>query len=149
MNVISFDRKLIHFFRKISEPLARGGLFIVFFWFGMLKVVGMSPASPLVEALFQKTIPIVPFPTFLVAFGIFEMLIGIFFLIRGWERIVIPMLFLHMIATFMPLFLVPAATWSGLLAPSMEGQYIIKNLVIIAVAIGVAAHIHPLPKRVS
>lgn len=149
MELPVLDRGLIGFFRKISVPLARFGLFIIFFWFGMLKVLGLSPASPLVEALFRETIPFMTFATFNVLFGGFEALIGVLFLKRGLERIVIPLLFLHMITTFMPLFLLPQVTWSGFMVPTMEGQYIIKNLVIIAAAVTIAAHLHPLRKSKS
>lgn len=144
MNIQSIDGGIIGFCRKISIPLARIGLFIVFFWFGALKIVGASPAGPLVQALFERTVPFMGFGTFMFAFGLFEMLIGVLFLIKGLERIVIPMLFLHMTTTFMPLFLVPEATWSGFLVPTLEGQYIIKNVLIIAAAVAVAAHLHPL-----
>ena len=140
----SFDLKIIHFFRRISMPVARFGLFVVFFWFGILKVVGLSPATPLVQTLFEHTISFMSFPTFLILFGLFECLIGILFLIKGCERVVIPLLFVHMVTTFMPLLLLPTETWSGFLVPTLEGQYIIKNLVIIATAIGIAAHLHPL-----
>jgi uncharacterized membrane protein YkgB len=145
----TFDVTLIHFFRRISIPAARIGLFVVFFWFGILKVIGLSPATPLVQALFEHTISFMGFPTFLVIFGLFECVIGILFLIKGCERVVIPLLFLHMITTFMPLVLLPTETWQSLFVPTLEGQYIIKNLVIIAAAIGIAAHLHPLHKRVS
>jgi hypothetical protein len=119
---------------------------VVFFWFGFLKVIGLSPASGLVQNLFEKTIPFVHFSTFIVLFGLFECSIGILFIVRGFERVVIPLLFLHMITTFIPLFLLPEETWSGFLVPTLEGQYIIKNLVLIAAAIGIAAHLHPLEK---
>ena len=140
----SLDIKIIHFFRKISMPMARIGLFVVFFWFGILKVIGLSPATPLVQALFEHTISFMNFPTFLVLFGLFECLIGVLFLIKGCERIVIPLLFLHMITTFMPLILLPSETWQMFMVPTLEGQYILKNLVIIATAIGIAAHLHPM-----
>jgi uncharacterized membrane protein YkgB len=52
-----------------------------------------------------------------------------------------------MIATFLPLFILPQETWSGFLVPTLEGQYIIKNLVLIAAAIGIAAHLHPMKAR--
>jgi uncharacterized membrane protein YkgB len=143
MTLSWFDTKLIHFFQKISVPAARIGLFVIFFWFGALKVLGLSPASALVQKLFEQTIPVLPFGTFLILFGLFEMLIGLLFLVRGCERFVIPLLFLHMVTTFMPLFLLPQVTWSAWLVPTLEGQYIIKNLVVIAAAIGIAAHLHP------
>lgn len=142
----NIDIKIIHFFRKISMPIARFGLFVVFFWFGILKVIGLSPASGLVQALFTETVPWMSFSTFIVFFGLFECLIGILFLFRGYERIVIPLLFFHMATTFMPLILLQQETWSRFLVPTLEGQYIIKNLVIIATAIGIAAHLHPMRK---
>ena len=146
MNISKTDANLIHFFRRVSVPLARCGLFIIFFWFGVLKVIGFSPASGLVERLFQNTIPWMSFGTFIICFGLFEMLIGILFLIRGVERIVIPLLLIHMITTMMPLFLLAEETWSGFLTPTLEGQYIIKNIALIAAAFGIAAHLHPLQK---
>ena len=130
----------------MSIPFARFGLFVVFFWFGLLKVIGLSPASHLVEQLFEQTVSLISFADFIILFGLFECLIGILFIIPGFERAVIPMLFLHMVMTIMPLFILPEITWSGFMVPTLEGQYIIKNLVIIATAVGIAAHLHPLSK---
>jgi len=144
MPIKEIDIRLILFFQRVSVPVARFGLFVVFFWFGALKVVGLSPASELVQKLFEQTIPFMSFSTFLILFGLFECLIGILFLFRGFERIIIPLLFFHMITTFMPLFVLPEVTWSGFLVPTLEGQYIIKNLAIIAAAVGIAAHLNPL-----
>jgi uncharacterized membrane protein YkgB len=147
MNIRTFDKELIHFFRRVSMPLARIGLFVIFFWFGLLKVIGLSPATALVQDLFVNTIPFMPFPTFLILFGLFEMLIGVLFLISGLERLAIPLLFIHMITTLMPLVLIPQETWSAMFVPTLEGQYIIKNLALIATAVGIASHLHPLPRR--
>ena len=146
MPLLQIDLKLINFFKRISVPVARFGLFVVFFYFGILKVLGLSPASGLVQALFEQTISFVSFDAFLILFGLFECLIGILFIIRGFERVVIPLLFIHMVTTFMPLFILPEATWSAFMVPTLEGQYIIKNLVIIAAAVGIAAHLHPLSR---
>ncbi len=138
------DASMIGFFRRISVPAARIALFIVFFWFGILKVIGLSPAGSLVHSLFDHTfVHIFPFHTFYVCFALFECLIGILFLIPGAERIVLPMLLFHMIATFLPLFILPDQTFSRAFVPTLEGQYIIKNLVIVAAAIGIAAHWEP------
>lgn len=147
MSLSSLDLHVIRFFRRISVPAARLGLFVVFFWFGALKVIGMSPASPMVQALCERTLPFMAFSTFIVLFGLFECLIGILFLVRGAERLVIPLLFIHMATTFMPLVFLAGETWSGFLMPTLEGQYIIKNLVLIAAAIGIASHLHPLRPR--
>jgi uncharacterized membrane protein YkgB len=145
-NVQTLDVHLIHFFRKISVPLARVSLFVVFFWFGILKVIGLSPASSLVHSLFDQMVTFMPFDVFYVSFALFECVIGILFLIRGAERIVLPLLLFHMATTFLPLVYLPHVTWQQAWVPTLEGQYIIKNLVIIAAAITVAAHLHPLKK---
>ncbi len=147
MNIRTIDIHIIHFFRQASVPLARLGLFIVFFWFGILKVFDVSPASPLVQALFEETIPFLDFATFLFYFGIFECLIGIMFLLPKVERIVIPLLFIHLIMTTGPLVMLPESTWTGFMIPTLEGQYIIKNVLIAAAAILVAAQVHPFSRK--
>lgn len=144
MHIDTYDDKIIHFLRRISMLASRIALFVVFFWFGILKVFELSPAGPLVIDLLNRTIPFMDPGLFLQLFGGYEMLIGLIFLIPKWERGAIALLVPHMVATFGPLLFLPQVTWSGFLVPTLEGQYIIKNLVIIAVAIGLAAHLHPL-----
>lgn len=137
----SFDARLVHWCQKNSVWFCRFSLFLIYFWFGILKVTGDSPATPLVQNLFEKTIPFMSFSLFLMLFGIFEIVIGVLFLIKGVERIALLLLFLHLITTVMPLVLLPAATWAGILIPTLEGQYIIKNILIIACAFVVGAHL--------
>lgn len=143
------DIRIVTFFQKIAVPTARFGLFVIFFWFGALKVVGLSPASALVQSLFEETIPFMSFGTFIILFGLFECLIGILFIVRGAERFVMPLLLFHMVTTFMPLLLLPGATWTGFMVPTLEGQYIIKNLVVIAAAFSIAAHVEPWSKKTA
>ncbi len=147
MNIPRIDRTLIHFFRKISIPLARISLFVIYFWFGILKVLGLSPASGLVYALHAQTIPFIPFYAFYIAFALFECLIGILFLIKGAERIVMPLLLIHLFTTILPLIFLPGMVWQHWFVPTLEGQYIIKNLALIAAGIAIAAHLHPLPYK--
>lgn len=62
------------------------------------------------------------------------MLIGVLFLIPELTRIVFILFILHMGTAMMPLFLLPKVSWQGFLVPTLEGQYMIKNLVLIALA---------------
>ncbi len=140
------DRLFIRCARVCSIPFARFALFVVFFWFGILKVVGESPASPLVSNLLESTMPFMSFETFMVLFGLFEMLIGLSFLFPKLVRISIALLVFHMVTTFMPLVLLPEVTWQKAFVPTMEGQYIIKNLLIIASALAIVYHMH-LPQK--
>ncbi len=138
------DSAVIGRLQKIEARMARTAIFVVYFWFGVLKLVGVSPAGPMVQALFQRTIPFVPFPAFYALFSLFEMAIGILFLIRGWERLAILLLGVHLATTTLPLILLPEITWQGLLVPTLEGQYIIKNILIIAIAVVVGAKLTPI-----
>ncbi len=147
VEVERLDARIIYTLRRLRQPVGRIALFVVFFWFGFLKLFDASPANPLVQSLLEKTVSFIPFHTFIIFFGCFEMVIGILFLIKGAERIAILLLAAHMVTTGMPLFLLPQVTWSSFLVPTLEGQYIIKNVVIIALAIGLAAELHPLPLR--
>jgi uncharacterized membrane protein YkgB len=138
------DIQSIHFLRQISMPLARFALFTVFFWFGILKIIGTSAANPMVMDLMNKTLPFMTWEVFIVLFSVYEMIIGLCFLIPKFNRLAIILLVPHMIMTMLPLIFLPEMTWQGFLTPTLEGQYIIKNLVIIALAVGIAAHLQPL-----
>ncbi|MDB5266888.1 MAG: hypothetical protein JWN89_703 [Parcubacteria group bacterium] len=137
------DARIIHVLRTLSLPLARFAIFLVFFWFGILKVIGASPASPMVLELLHRTLSFMNPSLFLVLFGLFEMLIGISFLIPHLERAAIFLLAIHLFTTILPLFLMTSYTWTAPLIPTLEGQYIIKNILIMAVAVGIAAHLRP------
>ncbi|TSC66184.1 MAG: hypothetical protein G01um101477_179 [Candidatus Doudnabacteria bacterium Gr01-1014_77] len=126
---------MIEIAKKISIPLARFSLFLIYFWFGILKIVSESPANPLVDALLEQTLPFLTFNQFIVCFAIFEMVIGILFLIPKAQKIVVALFFLHMITTVLPLFVLVDQTWQSFLTPTLEGQYIIKNLVLIALVV--------------
>ncbi len=145
----SIDRRIIYTLRVVSVPMARVSLFVVFFWFGILKMLHTSPANPLVEELLERTLPFISFNEFIIFFSLFEMLIGFVFLVPRWERLAIALLVPHMITTSLPLIFLPAITWQGYLTPTLEGQYIIKNLVIIALALGLAARLEPFGAGVS
>lgn len=146
-NLEKIDLQIIHILRKISIPLARFSMFVVFFWFGVLKIIGTSPANGMVQDLMRATLPFMTWETFIILFSIYEMIIGISFIIPRLERLAIALLIPHMVMTALPLIFLQAMTWQGFLTPSLEGQYIIKNLVIVALAVGIAAHLHPLNKK--
>jgi len=112
----------------------RYSLAIVFFWFGILKPIGLSPAAALVE----KTVFWFSADWFVPFLGWWEAAIGIFLLFRSTLRIALLLLFLQIPGTFLPLVLLPEITFDHFpFGLSLEGQYVIKNLVLIAAAITV------------
>jgi uncharacterized membrane protein YphA (DoxX/SURF4 family) len=138
------DLVLIDFFRGIYIPVARFSIFLIYFWFGILKVFHISPASPLAKALVAQTVGVQYFDALFISLALLECLIGVLFLFPKATRTVIPLLILHLLIVCSPLVFIPHYTWQSFLVPTLEGQYIIKNAVVIAVAIGIAASATPL-----
>ena len=70
----------------------------------------------------------------LTVIGWWEVIIGITFLFKSTTRIAIGLLFLQMVGTLIPLVFLPEVTFQkgSYLMPTLEGQYIIKNLMIIS-----------------
>jgi uncharacterized membrane protein YkgB len=116
---------------------------VVFVWFGFLKIVGFSPATELVTSTVYWFDPswFVPF------LGWWEVAIGACFLVRPWLRLGLALLAPQMVGTFLPLLTLPSVTWQAVLMPTIEGQYIIKNLLIISGALVVGAHLYDRKER--
>ena len=119
-----------------NDFLIRIPLFIIFFWFGLLKVLKMSPATELII----DTVYWMPFlspETWALVIGYWEMAIGVFFLNKRTTLIAVILMFLQMTGTFMPLIILPDVTFqnSNPLLPTLEGQYIIKNIIIITASL--------------
>ncbi len=128
--------------------LLRSTLGIVFIWFGLLKPLGLSPAESLVLAT-VSWMPVFDPPTWLAVIGWWEVAIGVTFLIPQTLRIAIALMLLQMVGAFMPLVILSDVTFQSggaPFAPTMEGQYIIKNLVIIAAALAVGGTVRRRPR---
>ncbi|MEV6451021.1 DUF417 domain-containing protein [Streptomyces anulatus] len=123
--------------------LLRATVGIVFLGFGILKLFpSASPAEQLaVDAATKMTLGLVPETVLLLSLAALETVIGIGLIAGG--RLLRPTLvafFLHMGGVFSTLLLLPDAMWQPHSpAPTMEGQYVVKNVVLVAVCLVVAA----------
>lgn len=125
--------------RRWSLVALRVSLAVIFVWFGILKPLGLSPADPLVRAT-VGWMPLLSTDSWVAAIGWWEVAIGTTFLFQRTVRIAIALLALQLGGTFFPLILLPEVTFQPghyPYAPTIEGQYIIKNLLIIAAALAV------------
>ena len=127
---------------RLGVPVLRIGLGVVFLWFGLLKFFpGGSPAETLaartIEVLSGGLIgPAVSLPVL----ATWESLIGLGLLAGRFMRATLFLLALQMLGTLTPLVLFPAETFTTFpLAPTLEGQYIIKNVVLIGAAMVVGS----------
>ena len=137
------DRRIAGFMTKYGVVALRWTVGIVFIWFGALKLFpGMSPA----EELVKNTVYFVDPAWFFPFLGVWEMVIGLFLLIRPLIRVAIFLLFLQMPGTFLPLVLLPDVCFTDFpFGLTLEGQYIIKNLVIISAALVVGGTVRDNP----
>lgn len=131
------DRVLTRWMARYSIPFLRISLGVVFFWFGVLKLFpGLSAA----EELVRNTIFFVDPDLFIPVLAIWEMAIGLGLIFGKFMRLTLLLLFLQMPGTILPLFILPDVTWQHIpYAPTVEGQYIIKNLVLIGAGLVLGA----------
>ena len=145
-----FDRQLTRWMARYGILTLRVGLGIIFFWFGALKLVpGLSPA----EALVRNTVYFVNPDWFYPVLALWEMAIGLGLITGLFTRLTLLLLFLQMPGTALPLVLLPEVCFTifpyGL---TLEGQYIIKNLVLVAAGLVIGStvrggHIDPKPRK--
>lgn len=128
-----FDDAVVRVMDSIGIPFARSALGLVFIWFGALKTFGeISPAYDLVAATVYWLTP----ETIVPLLGLWEVAIGIAFLVPSRTRLALLLLLPQIPGTFLPLVMLPEVCFT--IAPfglTLEGQYIIKNLVIISCAL--------------
>ena len=119
-----------------NDYLVRIPLFIIFFWFGILKVLDLSPATELIiDTVFWM--PFLKPETWTIIIGYWEMAIGLCFLNKKTTLIAVVLMLLQMTGTFLRLVILPEITFqdSNPFLPTLEGQYIIKNIIIITAAL--------------
>ena len=131
------DIMVTSFMNKWGVTLLRYSLGIIYIWFGALKPLGLSPAQELVE----NTVYWFEDPkTFVPILGVWEIVIGITICIKPLIRVALFLLFLQMPGTFLPLILFPDVCFTNFpFGLTLEGQYIVKNLIIISAAIVVGS----------
>ena len=131
------DIMVTSFMNKWGVTLLRYSLGIIYIWFGALKPLGLSPAQELVE----NTVYWFDDPkTFVPILGVWEIVIGITICIKPLIRVALFLLFLQMPGTFLPLILFPDVCFTNFpFGLTLEGQYIVKNLIIISAAIVVGS----------
>jgi uncharacterized membrane protein YkgB len=121
------------------ELIARISIFIIYFWFGFLKVINLSPATPLASALVSHTIGMQYFTISFKALAVYECILAVLFLIPAVTWPSTALLVVHLVIVSSPLVLVANVAWVHAMVPTLEGQYIIKDLAILALAVGIIA----------
>lgn len=128
---VTLEHRIHVWLEKHSFNFARYALAIIFIWFGILKPLKLSTANELVANTVYWFNPV----WFLPFLGIWEVIIGLCLLYRPFVKTGLILMAFQMVGTFLPLIILPEVTFISFpWVPSLEGQYIIKNLVLIAAA---------------
>ncbi|MFN2638207.1 MAG: DoxX family membrane protein [Gemmatimonadaceae bacterium] len=136
------DARITNWMARYGMPLLRISLGVVFLWFGALKFFpGLSPAHDLAARTIEKLSFGTVHPTVSVpVLALWESLIGLGLLLGIFMRTTLLLLAVQMAGTLTPLVLFPAEVFTRIpYAPTLEGQYIIKNAVLISAAIVLGA----------
>jgi uncharacterized membrane protein YkgB len=132
------DNVIVELMGRIGLPFLRIGIGVVFIWFGLLKPLGLSPAADLLAKTVYWWTPEIVVP----ALGWWEVAIGVTFLIPQLTRVAIFLLAVQMPGTFLPLVLLPEVCFTVVpFGLTLEGQYIVKNLVIIGAALVIGSSV--------
>ncbi|UBV44246.1 DoxX family protein (plasmid) [Deinococcus taeanensis] len=137
-----YEARLVGWWARHGITLLRLSLGLIFFWFGVQKFFpGMSSAEGLAtHTISVLTFGLVPAQASLPLLATWECAIGLGLLSGRFLRVTVLLLLLQMAGTFLPLIFFPEETFKVFpLVPNLEGQYIIKNLVLISGALVVGA----------
>ena len=124
------DEAVSGFMERYGVTVLRVAVAIVFIWFGALKVIDRSP----VEGLVKDTIFFLPEDTFFVVIGVWEIIIGVGLLVPVLLRLTLALFWLQMAGTFLSLIVLPDRAFQdgNPLLLDVTGEFIVKNLVLIA-----------------
>ena len=138
------DRYIAGWMERYGHMLLRFSLAVVFIWFGALKPFGLSPAQELVS----RTVFWFPPEIFVPILGWWEVAIGVGLLYRPLLRLALLLLFLQMPGTALPLVLLPEVCFTDFpFGLTLEGQYIIKNLILISAALVIGGTVRYQPAK--
>ena len=130
--------------RRVAPTLLRLALAAVFVWFGALKVVGVSP----VHELIGQTLPFVSADLAVPALGVVEIVLGLVLAAGVLPRITLLVLVGHLAGTFLTFVTASELMWtSHLFELTADGEFVVKNLVLITAALVLIGIYSPRTRR--
>jgi putative oxidoreductase len=128
---------------RYSVELLRISLGLVFLGFGGLKFFpGLSPAADLAGETMEKlTLGLIPGGVGIVLVAMVETAIGFFLITGKYLRLGLALLGVAMVGILSPLVLLPDELFARPYEPTLEGQYVLKDIVLLAAGLVVAASV--------
>jgi len=138
----AFDDRLVRFVSRHGLLCIRIGLGVVYFWFGILKYFhNVSPAEELAAKTVERiTFGLMPPHVGLPVLATWECFIGAGLLLGIFPRLILVLICTHLIGTFTPMFFYPDEVWTSFpFMLTLEGKYIVRNLVLYGAALMIGA----------
>ena len=137
------DRRVRLLMQRVGVPALRISVGIVFTWFGTLKVLDVSPVSDLVASTVYWLDASWVVPTL----GAMEVLVGLCLVTQRFLRLALLWFVIQLLGTFMVFLVLPQVAFSegNPLLLTVEGEFVAKNLVLLAAGLVVGASVPPLP----
>jgi uncharacterized membrane protein YkgB len=134
---LSLDASITTFLQRWSIVVLRVSVALVFIWFGALKVFDVTPVADLVG----DTVYWVDPDWFVPVLGVFEVVVGLGLLFRRGLRVVLGLFAAQMVGTFLVLIMLPDVAFQdgNPLLLTVEGEFVIKNLVLLSAGMVVGA----------
>ena len=108
--------------------LLRLSLAAIFFWFGMLKLAGVSPAAELL----RHSIPFLAAPPYIELLGLAEIVIAIGLVIERLANQAATLMILHLFCTLSVAIISPTLIFAPAFPVlTMDGEFLAKNFVLI------------------
>jgi uncharacterized membrane protein YkgB len=126
--------------QNLKNQLISIAVGLVYLWFGALKFIPhLSPAEDLAKnTIHQLTFGLMADDVALFLLAIWEVGLGILLVLGLFRSIAVTAALVHMVLTFTPLFFFPDQVFAqGAFGLSLVGQYIFKNLIIIAALVSI------------
>jgi uncharacterized membrane protein YphA (DoxX/SURF4 family) len=136
------DRAFTSWMARYGVLFLRLSLGVIFLWFGVLKFFpGLSAAEELAaRTVVRLTFGLISAPTALFILAVWETAIGVGLLFGLYLRATLLLLWVQMLGTVTPLFLFPHEVFAVFpIAPTLEGQYIFKNIVLVSAGLVIGA----------
>lgn len=129
--------RLLETIERLAPMALRVSLAVVFLWFGALKLAGDSPVLALVSA----TVPWLEPSLLIHLLGAVEVLLGVGLLLGRAQRLLLLVLAVHLSGTFLTFFMAPQLMFQhgGPMLLTADGEFVLKNLVLISAALLLAA----------
>jgi putative oxidoreductase len=140
----AIDTRILHILNRSALPMLRVSLAIVFLWFGGLKIAGETPVSELVANTVYWLDP----SWFVPLLGVLELIVGVGLLLGRALRLVLALFVLQMLGTFLVLVVQPDIAFqeANPLLLTTEGEFVIKNLVLLSAGLLIGSRLKALPQ---